>query len=190
MACSFSDCWTQIMSRDGKLQGGICSYYPCLGQTPDYMPAPGVWGKKACGRVLPSKRWNRLYAEALAAGQRYYCDCGKKHQAGWGQLVEVKRRNEHGVLEMFHMRSDVPPWDAEDVRAMYIEDHIKAESANDLFNKIRTIEPTPCELVSEDPTLPGVLMLRSQQDFEALPLWSWWEIFTMVGATPPKWAKP
>ncbi len=189
MASSFSDSWTEIRGRDGQVQGGICSYYPCLGQTRDIERPGGVWVKAACARVLASKRWNRLHADELAAGQRYYCDCGKKHQAGWGQLVEIKRMNERGVLEMFHMRAEVPPWDVEDVRAMYIEDTIKADNAHDLFNKIRTVEPTTCELVVPDPTLPGVVMLRSQAAYEALPWWSWWEIFTMVGVEPPKWAK-
>jgi hypothetical protein len=154
------------------------------------MPAPGVWGKKECCRVLPSKRWNRLHPDALATGQRYYCDCGKKHQAGWGQLVEVKRMNEQNVLEMFHMRSDVPPWDAEDVRAMYIEDNIQASTAHELFAKIKEVKPTTCELIIPDPTSADIFMIRSYREFMALPEWSWWEIFTMVGATPPKWAKP
>jgi hypothetical protein len=87
------------------------------------------------------------------------------------------------------MRAEVPPWDVEDVRAMHIESTIKADSARDLFDKMRVIKPTQSELVVPDPTQPDTLMIRSKLEYESLPWWSWWEIFTMVGAEPPKWAK-
>ena len=44
-------------------------------------------------------------------------------------------------------------------------------------------------LVIPDPTGEDMLMLTSREAFYALPEWSWWEIFTMVGSEPPKWAK-
>ena len=187
-ASSFSDSWTEVRNSKGEVIAGICSFYTCFGMT-RYGPVK----YDPCCRVSPSKRWRRLHEDATQSGQRYYCigNCGKKHQAGWGQLVEVKRMNERGVLEMFYMRSEVPPWDAEDVRAMHMEETVAvgATSAIALFNRIRSIQPTQSELVIPDPTADDQYMLRSKDEFFNLPEWSWWEIFTMVGAEPPKWAK-
>ncbi len=188
LASSYSDSWTEILNSKGELIGGICSYWPCFGNT--------RWGPKTydpCCRVMPSKRWLRLHADPTQPGQRYYCvgSCKKRHQGGWGQLVEVKRMNERGQLEMFYMRAEAPPWDAEDIRAMHLEETvgINAKSATDLFDRIREIKPTLSELVIPDPTGEDMLMLRSKEAYFNLPEWSWWEIFTMTGAEPPKWAK-
>ena len=188
LASSYSDCWTEIFNKKGELIGGICSYWPCFGNT--------RWGPvkyDPCCRVMPSKRWLRLHADPTQPGQRYYCvgSCKKRHQGGWGQLVEVKRLNERGQLEMFYMRAEAPPWDAEDVRAMHLEETIgiNAKSAMDLFERIREVKPTLSELVIPDTTGEDMLMLRSKEEYFNLPEWSWWEIFTMVGAEPPKWAK-
>ena len=66
---------------------------------------------------------------------------------------------------------------------------IDAKSASDLFSRIKEVKPTLSELVIPDPTGEDMLMLRSKDEYFNLPEWSWWEIFTMVGAEPPKWAK-
>ncbi len=90
-------------------------------------------------------------ADQLAPRQRYYCfnDCGKKFQASWGQLVEVKRRNAKGEMEVYYMRADVPSWDVEDVRAMFLEDTMAkdCDRAVDRFNKVQTVRPTVSALV-------------------------------------------
>ena len=186
-AASFSDSWTMIYNSSGKLTGAMCSYYLCFGMT----RWNGYQGPFACCRVVPSKEWDRLHADPTQAGQRYYCKCGTKHNAGYGQLVEIKLTDASGNLVIYYMRAPVPDWDIEDVRAMYIEDTI-AEGCNTpqaLYNKIQTIRPSPSSLVVEDPTLANMQMLVSKQAFDSLPEFSWWELFTFAGVTPPKGAK-
>ncbi len=90
------------------------------------------------------------------------------------------------------MRAEVPNWDVEDVRAMYLEDTIGQDcgSAMDIFNKVQMVRPAMSALVIPDPNIEGVQMMRSKQAFEELPFFSWWEIFTFQGVTPPKGVKP
>ena len=198
MASSFSDSWTLVKDAAGRVIGGICSYYPCLGCTrwaggPSANAGVKQWAPDACCRVIPSKDWRRSNADPLAPRQRYYCydDCGKKFQAGWGQLVEVKRMNPQGVMEVFYMRAEVPSWDVEDIRAMHIQDTLAdgCNTAMDLFNKIHTVKPALSALVVPDPTIQGVVTMTSRAAFDALPFFSWWEIFTFQGVQPPKGVK-
>jgi hypothetical protein len=185
--CSFSDSWTTICDGAGNVVGGICSYYPCLGNT--------RWGAityDPCCRVLPSKEWLRGNEDPAAPRQRYYCFCAKKHEPKWGQLVEIKRMNATGGMDMWYMRAEVPPADAEDVRAMYLEDHEGkgCRTTKELYDKLKVVRPTVSSLVVPDPTLPGQLMMTSKAEYMALPEFSWWEIFSFAGVSAPKWAKP
>ena len=105
--------------------------------------------------------------------------------------MEVKRRNNRGEMEVYYMRADVPTWDVEDVRAMFLEDTLgdKCDCAMDLFNKVQTVRPALSALVVPDPKLKGVVMVRNKAAYDDLPLFSWWEIFTFNGVTPPKGCK-
>ena len=106
--------------------------------------------------------------------------------------MEVKRRNSKGEMEVYYMQADVPSWDVEDVRAMYLEDTLgdQCDNAEDLFAKVQTVRPSLSALVVPDPVKKGVVMVRNRAAYDSLPKFSWWEIFTFNGVTPPKGCKP
>ena len=90
------------------------------------------------------------------------------------------------------MRADCPNWDVEDVHAAWAEQEYKADvnTPMDLYNKVQRIVPATSSLVIEDPTGENQLKVTSKADFEALPLFSWWELFGIMGVKPPKGCKP
>jgi hypothetical protein len=143
--------------------------------------------------VLPSKDWDTLHDDPLAPGQRWYCDpksCNTRYKAGWGQLVQVSKRDRKtGKMIDMYMRAECPPWDMEDVRAMWTVDNIAAKTSEELYAKVKRIVPATSALIIPDPTLPGQMMLESVAAWEKVPEFSWWEIFGILGVPPPKGVK-
>ena len=191
-AASYSDAWTIIYNKSGKMTGCLLSWYICFGNTRD--SGPPNWIKCPCCRVNPSKDWGLLHQEdPTATGQRWYCDpntCNTKYRAGWGQLVQCNRWNKKEKrMDEMYMRSECPSWDMEDVRAAWTEDNIEASSSMELYEKVQRIVPAQSSLVVPDPTLKGQMMLVSKEAFYGLPEFSWWEIFGIVGVPAPKGCK-
>ena len=191
LASSYSDAWTMIMDRSGAVIGCILSWYVCFGHSRD--SGPPRWIKCPCCRVLPSKDWDTLHDDPLAPGQRWYCDpksCNTRYKAGWGQLVQVSKRDRKtGKMIDMYMRAECPPWDMEDVRAMWTVDNIAAKTSEELYAKVKRIVPATSALIIPDPTLPGQMMLESVAAWEKVPEFSWWEIFGILGVPPPKGVK-
>ena len=191
LASSYSDAWTIIKDATGKVVGCILSWYVCFGASRD--SGPPKWLKCPCCRVLPSKDWDTLHEDPLADGQRWYCDpksCNTRYRAGWGQLVQVSKWDAAAqCMVNMYMRAECPPWDMEDIRAMWTEDNIKAKTSEELYQRVKRVVPEQSELIIPDPTLAGQMMLRSKEAFEAVPEFSWWEIFGIIGVPPPKGVK-
>ena len=59
----------------------------------------------------------------------------------------------------------------------------------DLHHKVLRMVPAKKDLLVPDPTLPGKMMLTCKEDFDALPEFSWWEIFTIMGVAVPEGVK-
>ena len=192
MAASYSDAWTMIYDKSGRLIGCLMSWYVCMANS--RCSGPPTWAKICCARVTPSKDWDTLHDDPLAVGQRWYCDpstCNAKYKAGWGQLVQCCRwNNKENRMDEMYMRADAPGWDAEDIRAAWTEDNIQATSSMDLYEKVQRIVPAQSNLVIPDPTLKGQMMLASREAFNQVPFFSWWEIFGIMGVPPPKGVKP
>ena len=185
-AASYSDAWSQVYDSQGKCIGAFLSWYICMGNTREGTAAKN-WVKKACCRVLASKdRHIAISSDPLAPAQQWYCSCGQHYVASWGQLVQIKWTNAAGQAEDLYMRADCPNWDVEDVRAAWMEQEFEAkgDTPMDLFEKVPRIVPAISSLVIEDPTCPGSVMVKSKADFDALPIFSWWELFGIMGLKP------
>jgi hypothetical protein len=184
LAASYSDVWSEIRSSKGVLVGGISSWYICMAKT-EYGPPP-AWSPAPCLRVTPSKDWGRKFQDPLAVKQKYYCPrktCECKYNASWGQLVEISRVGAQGLLERFYVRADVPSWDVEDVRAMYLEESLAPASAAELYRQLKRVVPAVTDVVIADDA--GCRKVRDAPTWESIPTFKWVEIFNFAGIDPP-----
>ena len=76
-----------------------------------------------------------------------------------------------------YVRAQCPPWDLEDVRAMKTEATVSAESVKELYDKIRSINPSVNDIVGMD--ADGCKYITNQEDFEKMPFFSWDELLTL-----------
>ncbi len=101
--------------------------------------------------------------------------------ASWGQIVEFSRMNpQTRVMDKNYFKSDVPPWDYEDIRAMDLEKRLKPSSAQELYEKVLSLslKPATCEFIVKDQS--GHLCIDGQEVFDALPEFKWYNIYNMV----------
>ena len=177
LAASFSDTWTEIRDASGRLIGGISSWYVCMAMT---RWVDTNWKQVECCRLTPSKDWTRKLDDPLAPKNPYYCSCYARYNHSWGQVVQISRLNkQNGKLERMYVRSDVPSWDVEDIRAMYFEEELAPRSAMDLYNQMKRVEPCLNELIVKDDQ--GHCKVVDHATWAALPQFRWVEIFNMVG---------
>ena len=65
-----------------------------------------------------------------------------------------------------------------DGRAMKTEATVSAESVKELYDKIRSINPSVNDIVGMD--ADGCKYIKKYEDFEAMPLFSWKELLTLA----------
>ena len=164
-AASYSDEW--VNSNAGR----VASYYICLAKT--------RWehdSASTCRRLIPSKTWDKMKddtEEEWVTGQRWYCKCGAKYKAKNGQVVVFEQSD--GSLA--YVRSECPPWDLEDVRAMKTEATLDPSSVRDLYDKIRSVEPVTNDIISMDAS--GLKYIKAEADLERMPQFSWAEVLSL-----------
>jgi hypothetical protein len=183
LASSYSDLWTEVRDGAGRLVGGIASWYICLAKTA-YGPPPS-WAPQSCLRCTPSKDWGRRHADPMACKQRYYCGCNSRYNASWGQIVEISRLNKATQqVDRCYVRADVPSWDIEDIRGMFLEEqHPDVASAADLYSRIRRVEPATSDVIVE--SAGGFKKIASPETWAAIPTFRWVEIFNLAGVEAP-----
>jgi len=177
LAASFSDVWTEIFNPDGSLLGRTASWYICGAKTgwDDTLQIAAP-----CLRLTPSKDWRRKLDDPLTTGkQKYYCKCYAAYNHSWGQVVELSRWNRtRGVMERTYLRSDVPSWDTEDIRAAELEERLMPSTARELFEKTKRLVPTATDVVIEAPDKS--MKLVDNQTWQAMPHFTWKEVFNMT----------
>jgi hypothetical protein len=176
MASSYSDAWTVIRDSAGKVTGGVNSWYVCQAKTGpwDYVKDKAT----PCYRITESKKWDTLHDDPLKKGQRYYCSCSAKFNANWGQIVETSSLNlATMVVEKSYMKSDVPSWDAEDIRAMELEESIAPRGARELYDKVKEIKVALCAFIVKDPE--GHHRLDGKEIYDSLPEFKWKQLYNM-----------
>ena len=181
-ACTYSDQWVEL--ENGR--GFIRAWYICTHTKKGTVPP--------CCTLISSKRWRRKIDTVLwAKGQAYYClACDCKYNHNFGMLVQFMVRG----VSIF-VRADVPNFDLEDVRSMYMETQKKYASmptARELFNSLPALMPTDAEglmrpaVASDmyDPTdpkyiadIPYTMKILSLDSINALPAFKWDTILAM-----------
>ena len=95
------------------------------------------------------------------------------------------------------VKTDVPSWHAEDVRAQYFEQELgqSVQTPLELFNKVPYVVPEVDSVIVKEPQegeaarwcvpKPNQLMVEAAA-YAQLPYFSWWEIFSIINVPPPK----
>jgi hypothetical protein len=199
MAADYSDCWIPLRLKDGKLSGGFNAFYICLSD-----------GGK-CSTIILSRKWDMMDpANPLCFGQRWYCrSCGARYRPAFGQLVEIiaprtgvatAGRSEGGV-DHFYALAPCPDTDDRDLKAQVVEHyHQTAETPEQLFDQLPEVAPQVCSLIRKVKTGPwrtggemkderdngdGCFKIVDVTTLQALPMWSWKQIYNFFGIEPP-----
>ena len=161
-AASPSDARSQVYHPAEWSVGACLSWYVYLGKT-----RGGTEGFVPCCRVHDSQPLNlALKHDMTPKSYRRYCSCKKRYEPHWAQLVQLKMINaSRGLQEDLFMRVAWPDWAEQERGAV--------NPLTDVYHNVQQVVHPTCSLLIEDPTWPGQLMLRSKEEFEALPLFSW-----------------
>ena len=166
IASSSQDEW--VSSKAGT----ITSYFICLGKT---RWEQGAHEPSKCRRLMTSKQWDKRKhdtQEAWVPQQKWYCKCSSRYKAGWGQVVIIEEPD--GTVS--YVRAECPSWDTEDIRAMKTEATVSAERVKELYDKIRSINPS--DIVGMD--ADGCKYIKKYEDFLAMPFFSLEELLTLT----------
>ena len=188
-AASYSDCWTRVETDQGQVIATLSSWYICKAGTCRQVLVEEQWKFVQCLRVFASKEWQRKLEDPLAKHQAWYCTCGKKYRANYGQVVRMQYILNNNLVSCY-MLADVPSWDVEDVRAMYYESDLAqgCQTPMELCERVPYLRPEDDAIFEADPLEPSTQRLRDDVLSE-LPHFSWWEIFGMIMIPPPKGVK-
>ena len=144
--------------------GTITSFYICLALT---RWEPGADIPSKCRRINPGNQWSKRKVP-----QQWYCTCGARYHAGWGQVMIIEESD--GTVS--YVRAHNRPWDMEYVRAT--EATVSAESVKELYDKIRSINPSVNDIVGMD--ADGCKYIKKYEDFQAMPFFSSEELLTLT----------
>ena len=142
-----------------RVAGTITSYYICLARTRWELDATEP---SKCRGLLTSKQDDTQ--EEWVSKYVWHCKCGARYHASWGQVVRIEEPD--GTVS--YVRADRASWDLED----------SAGSVKELYDKIRSIEPSVNDIVGMDAN--GCKYIKKYEDFEAMPLFSWKELLTLA----------
>ena len=141
----------------------ITSYIICLGKT---RLEQGAHEASMCGRLMPSKQWNKRNHNKIIQ-EAWYCKCSAKYRVAWGQVFIIEEPD--GTVS--YVRAEYPSWD--NIRAMKTEATVSAERVKELYDKIRSINPSDIVGMDED----GCKYIKKYED---LPFFSSEELLTLM----------
>ncbi len=81
-------------------------------------------------------------------------------------------------VEKCYMKSDVPNWDHEDIRAMALEETLHPTSATELYGKVKSVTVAPCDFIEKDSQ--GHHRLVSETIFKSLPEFKWSQLYNFT----------
>ena len=180
LATTFADEWSGVMG------GWFRSYYICCHncewRKEGTVDVP-VLTDKSCNVAIPSKEWDRKKEDPMAPRQAYYCHTFHKHNASWGQIVEIMTLSG----KLMYAWAEVPSAHLQDIRALKIEKDCPGMSADQIFESLPIILPQTHSEISVHLTAnaglsrPKYFSMRPEF-FNNLSVFKWHQIFNMTGA--------
>ena len=137
----------------------------------------------SCNVAIPSKLWDRKIEDPMARNQSYYCHVNHKHNASWGQIVEIMTLSG----KLLYAWAEVPSSHIQDIRAMKIERDCPNMTADQIFESLPVIPPQTHSEITVHPTAnrglqtPRYFSMRPEF-FNELSVFKWHQIFNMTGA--------
>jgi len=176
MTASYSDSWAEIRDKNGKLTGGVNSWYICQAKTGPWEDVKGAY--TPCYRIMESKKWDKKHDDPLLTDQCLYCSCGAKLKLTWGQIVETSSLNLNTlVMEKIYMKSGVPSWDVEGLRAMEMEENLAPRCTRDIYDKVQAVKVALSAFIVVD--AQGHHRLDGKEIYQSLPEFKWSQIYNM-----------
>jgi hypothetical protein len=175
LASSYSDEW--VSSPAGHLR----MWYICRGRT-------GGWdvstlSSAECLRLITSKKWDTLYEDPLAPGQRWWCSCGTRFKCRYGVICEIETRGIEGTQ---YARAWPPNEHVEDGRALFYQDTIKPSSPEDLYEQVPVVGPQcSAGMITIHDEAKGEYVIDRAFD-ASLPVWEWAHMFFLCGVVLPE----
>jgi hypothetical protein len=174
LASSYSDEW--VSSPAGHFR----MWYICRGGTGwDASTQSSV----ECLRLITSKKWDTLYEDPLAPGQRWWCSCGTRFKCKYGVICEIETRGIEGTQ---YARAWPPNEHVEDGRALFYQDTIKPSSPEDLYERVPVVGPQcSAGMITIHDEAKGEYVIDRAFD-ASLPLWEWVHMFFLCGVQLPE----
>ena len=189
-AADYTDEWFSGAS------GALRAYYVCMART-------GPWDYKRncagrCGTLTRSDVWERLHADPLATGQRWYCglglaECPARYKTTWGMIVEFVLAG-----KAFYCRAPVCDFHAMDTKAMLIEQKIRHLAVTDpqaLFAIIPRVAPVAVGTYFRQVLLPsgqpkeGVFRFDPEV-YDEMPEMQWASLYCWAASPDPTPLQP
>ena len=178
-ATTYSDEWC------GVLGGWFRSYYICLYNCVWEAGRPKMC-PGCCGTLIPSKLWNlKIEDDPLADAQRWYCWQNHKHNATWGQVIEMMTLTK----KLLYIWAKVPAGSIQDIRALKIEEEMgPSVTAEQIYDMLLVIPPQKTSFITIHPDAPKCppgkerFFYMDEETFNQLEEFQWYQIFNMTGA--------
>ena len=122
VAADYADEWFNQCGRSFRV------YYVCMSGPSD----------DPCCTLILNKCWKTLHEDPMAAGQRWYCTCGKRCVTKYGVVCEFA----YGPHDVRYCRAECPDDTFKDVKFTRIEqDNKNCSTPEALYAAIPTVRP-------------------------------------------------
>jgi len=180
LATTYSDEWSGVAG--GWFRSYYICCYDCEWKKVDGVDVP-VLTCDSCNTAIPSKLWDRKIPDPMARHQAYYCHQNHKHNASWGQIVEVMTLSG----KLLYAWAQVPSCHIQDIRAMKIEKDCPGMTAEEIFESLPVIPPQTHSCIKVHPTAnvgepTPRFYTMDNEFFNDLAVFKWHQIFNMTGA--------
>ncbi len=181
LAATYSDEWVKGESPAGPFW--VRMFWICQKRTHETRWEGNRQGR--CLSMTTSKAWHQnKEGDPLAEGQSWTCNC-QRHQGysegkflgGHGVLCEMKLP---GIAELCYVKAEAPDGHVNDVRAIHYERTLNPETPEALYQMVPVAHPSPTQVVKKHHKWEGWYEI-SPEDFDALPSFDWWSIFSVTG---------
>ena len=189
LAATYSDEWVRGDSKSGGFFW-VRMYWICQKRTHHTRWEGNKQGR--CLSMTMSKKWHQnVENDPLSEFQSWTCECQRwakptgdvvsegKFRAGHGVVVEMKVP---GIPEICYVRAEAPDDHVNDVRAIHYEKHLNPTTPEELYSMVPAAAPHLTQVIKKHSRWADWFEI-SPEDFDALPEFDWWSIFSTTGMT-------